>query len=265
MRSKRFAVFIAMALGAALGAACSDATSPDTTTQIPDSLVNADVAATAGDAIASTVENMVGNEASVGFDLSAGGILFDKQSPEDLTVQRSRVCYDANGAVQATCNGQTTDSIVFSLTINGTRTGSRVRNLDTSTYSVAVHRTQTLTVTGLLGTETQRTHNGNGSSNDTSSFTGPAGSRNLTEAATDSIVQIVFNLPRSTNPWPVSGSIIRNSSFTETLTRGDSTKTRSATRRVVVTFPADNQGNVALTVNGNACSLNLVTHKVTCS
>jgi len=267
MRSNRFAVFVLAGLAAAAaGAACSDATSPDTQAQLSDSLVSADVAATAGDAMASDVETMIGNEASVGFDLSAANnILFDAQSPQDLNVQRSRVCYDATGAAQATCDAQTTDSIVFSLVINGTRTGSRIRNLDTSTFSISVHRTRQITVTGLLGTETQRTHNGTGSSNDTSAFTGPNGSRTIDEAASDSIQNVVFKLPRSSNPWPISGTIVRNTSFTETLVKADTTKTRTATRRVVVTFPADNEGNVALTVNGNSCSLNLVTHKVTCS
>lgn len=48
-----------------------------------------------------------------------------------------------------------------------------------------------------------------------------------------------------------------------TITRGSDTQTRSFNRAVPVTFPADNQGNVTLTVNDKTCQLNLVTHAVT--
>jgi hypothetical protein len=257
-------VFLAC-VGLAATAACSDVSAPGSQENpLTDSLVTADVAATAGDAIASSVDNMIGNEVSVGFSVSAGGALFDAQSPRDLNVTRSRVCYDGNGAVQDRCDAQTTDSIVFSLIVNGTRTGSRTRGADTASFSVTVHRTAQLTVTGLLGSETTRIHNGTGASNDTSSFTGTAATRTLAESAGDSVINIVFNLPRASNPWPISGSIVRNSTITETMTVRDSTRTRTGTRRAVVTFPADAQGNVSLVVNGNTCSLNLVTHKVIC-
>ncbi len=39
--------------------------------------------------------------------------------------------------------------------------------------------------------------------------------------------------------------------------------TRDVQRRAEVTFPADAQGNVVLTVNDLTCNLNLVTHAVT--
>ncbi|HEY2824781.1 MAG TPA: hypothetical protein VGI83_04480, partial [Gemmatimonadales bacterium] len=70
MRRNHLAVVVFVGLAAGLGAACSDATSPDTQAPLSDSLVSADVAATAGDAIASDVDNMVANETSVGFDMS---------------------------------------------------------------------------------------------------------------------------------------------------------------------------------------------------
>jgi hypothetical protein len=52
---------------------------------------------------------------------------------------------------------------------------------------------------------------------------------------------------------------------TITLTRADNTTvTRTIDRRVVVTFPADAQGNVAIQAGDLSCTLNLVTHHVTC-
>ncbi len=50
-------------------------------------------------------------------------------------------------------------------------------------------------------------------------------------------------------PGPMIGRILR--------------PTRDVQRRAEVTFPADAQGNVVLTVNDLACNLNLVTHAVT--
>ncbi len=75
------------------------------------------------------------------------------------------------------------------------------------------------------------------------------------------MVALVFQLPRDTHPWPISGSVIRNVSATITIT-GKHNETRSITRRVVVTFPDDAQGNVSIKVNNMTCNLNLVTHHV---
>jgi hypothetical protein len=79
----------------------------------------------------------------------------------------------------------------------------------------------------------------------------------------DSVKAVTFALPRSTNPWPISGSIVRTDTVHVTLTKGSTTETRDVTRRVVITFPADAQGNVQITINAKACNLNLVTRRVT--
>ena len=261
---KRIGLFsFSIAALVAAAAACSDTTAPSAAvTATTDSLITADVAATSGDAMASTVETMIGNEGAGGFQET--GASFDRQSTQDLTVQRVVTCYDSTGKAQSACHALTTDSAVIQVTVNGSRRGTRERGKDTSNYTVSVHRTQTLTITGLLGQETSRTHNGSGASHDTTTFTGTSGSGTLSEAATDSIINVVFNLPRSSNPWPVSGSLIRNSTVSASLTVAGTTQTKSTTRRAVITFPADAQGNVSITIGTNICSLNLVTHKVTC-
>jgi len=56
---------------------------------------------------------------------------------------------------------------------------------------------------------------------------------------------------------------VRNVAVHVIVTKGAQTDTRDVTKRIEVTFPADAQGNVQLTINATTCNLNLVTHKVT--
>jgi hypothetical protein len=60
----------------------------------------------------------------------------------------------------------------------------------------------------------------------------------------------------------VSGQFIRNVDATFNVTRGG-TQTRHIARRIVVSFPADAQGNVSIEVGTLTCNLNLVTGLVT--
>ena len=78
----------------------------------------------------------------------------------------------------------------------------------------------------------------------------------------DSVKAVTWNMPRSSNPWPVSGSIVRVDTVHVTVTKGSQLQSRDVVRNVSVTFPADAQGNVVLTINGKTCNLNLVTHVV---
>jgi hypothetical protein len=124
-----------------------------------------------------------------------------------------------------------------------------------------------MVISGLAGTETSRTHNGFGASNDKTTFVGTKDgvtlTRVMTEVSNDSVQGVVFNLPHASNPWPVSGTIVRNTTGAIEVTLGDRTESRNFTRRVTVTFPADAQGNVTITINTRTCQLNLVTHAVT--
>jgi hypothetical protein len=97
---------------------------------------------------------------------------------------------------------------------------------------------------------------------DTTSFTGDSISRKETEAAHDVANGVTWNLPRSTNPFPVSGSIVRVDSIHVTFSKGTVSETRDVVRTVEVDFPADAQGNVTIKITGKTCTLNLVTHKV---
>jgi len=260
-----------LAVAAVAGiAACSDSMSPGAASLTTDQQVTADVAQSAGDAVVLDIQNMAGNETSVGLPLAApaGFQMFednDPGMPSGITVTRSRTCYDQNDAVISCTPLSAVYSINFVVSLDGSFASYFDRgNGTTDTVQASVHRSRDWTLSGLHSTDSTRIHNGVGTAADTTYFSNKFRSRSAKELAIDSAVAIVVKLPRATHPWPISGSWIRNVNATVVVTANGSSNTRTVQRRVVVTFPADNQGNVALTVNGQACSLNLVTHKVTC-
>lgn len=235
-------------------AACTETTTPSL---LSDAQIEADVAATSGAAIAMEVDHMIGHEAGGPFAAAE-----PRPAPPtvDVDVVRSRTCYDAADAVQAACDAQTTAKVVVHMTVDGTISDT---TRDGGTFAGSVHRVRDDVITGLLGSETSRTHNGVGSSDDTTHFSGPRGTRDAVESALDSVIDVVFNLPRHSNPWPASGRIVRRVSGTVTLTGANHSGTRSYDRRVEVVFPADAQGNVTIHINDRTCNLNLVTRRVT--
>jgi hypothetical protein len=101
-----------------------------------------------------------------------------------------------------------------------------------------------------------------GTSDDTVTIQREGLTKTVAESSIDSVINVVFNLPRDTNPWPVSGSIVRRVEATITIT-GPREETRTLSRRIEVTFPPDSQGNVTIQVGDVTCTLNLVTRRVT--
>ncbi len=249
-----------------LAAACERTTSPSL---LNDTEITADIAASSGDAIATALETLTGNELagalpySLPYSTSAG-----EPTGNDVVVQRSRTCYDGAGAV-LTCGQSGVRKVVTHVAIDGSRTGTRTNQAGaTVTFTGAVHRVLDDTLTRVFNTaqppaETSRIHAGVSSGKDTTTFTDGTISRKANESFVDSVRAITYNLPRSSNPWPVSGSIVRNASINVTLTGENRNESRSVTRRSEVTFPADAQGNVVLKINDKTCNLNLVTHRVT--
>lgn len=250
-------------LAALTTAACADATST-TSSLLDEKQVTADIAASSGEAIAASIESMLGNEA-------AGSLSYVSGEPDAtanaMTVNRTRTCFDANGAVVANCSPiSSVRKIATHVTIDGDRTGTHnTEGGATVTWTGAVHRVLHDTVTRNFNgsTETSRTHTAVGTGNDTTTFTDGTVTRKANEAAVDSVRAVTWNLPRSNNPWPVSGSIVRRASGNIAITKGDRSESRSFSRRVQVTFPADAQGNVVLQINDKTCNLNLVTRRVT--
>lgn len=242
-------------------AACSkDNTAP--ASLIDDTQVTADVAASAGEAIANDVVSLLGNE--IAGALPTAGISFDLFGirGDSVATTRTKTCYDAAGAVVANCAPLTTRRIVFHVTMDGFRSGPNVTG--------HVHRIRDWSLTRNFNSatppvEVSRTHDGVGSSADTLTYANTT--TNVTrvhnEFSVDSTVGVTFNLPHASNPWPVSGKMVRNVSLHVSVASPTRNETRDITKRVEVDFPADAQGNVVLHVNDKTCNLNLVTHAVT--
>ena len=210
---------------------------------------------------------MVANEATDA--LTTAGVASTGPIANTLTYSRTRTCYDGSGAVVAGCSPlSSVRKVVTHVTVDGSRSGTSSTTGGTSTaWSGAVHRVADDTVTRTFNTaappaEVSRTHSGVAVGHDSTSFTGDAVSRAVAEAAHDSAKAVKWNLPKSSNPFPVSGSIVRVDSVHATFTKGTVTESRNVVRTVEVDFPADAQGNVVLKINGKTCNLNLVTHTV---
>jgi hypothetical protein len=240
-------------------AACDRNNGPQLVT---DAEITADIATSAGDAMALAVANLVSNEADA--NLSIAQAPGSSVGTGAITYSATRKCYDANGDIVTNCQPvASVRKIVTQLQLDGTRSGSDEEN--GATWSGAVHRAlnDTLTRVFVTGNETQRVHAAIGTAHDTLTFESTARGKFFSENATDSVKAVTFNLPRGSNPYPVSGSLVRNVAVHVIVTKGAQTDTRDVTKRIEVTFPADAQGNVQLTINATTCNLNLVTHKVT--
>lgn len=247
---------------AAIGlAACGkDSTAP--ASLIDDVQVTADVATSAGEAIANDLAGLLANEI-IGA-LPTAGISFDLfgMRGDSLATTRTKTCYDAANAVVANCAPLTTRRIVFRVTMDGFRSGPNMTG--------HVHRVRNWTLTRNFTTavppvEVSRTHDGVGSSADTLSYANTT--TNVTrihhEFSVDSTVAVTYDLPRASHPWPVSGKMIRHVSLHVSVSSPTRNETRDVTKRVEVIYPADAQGNVVLHVNDKTCNLNLVTRAVT--
>ena len=270
MRSHSFLRLIAVACVAGALGACSDANAPEPA--VPDEVVTTDLALSAGDAIAADVGFLIGGELD---GMSIGGPAAGLRSeteprltctlgsdgrhvctgttPNGLSITRSFAFYDAANVIQPRFDHLTTASINFQLSVSGTLT----RDNHTATIS----RTRDQTLSGLAGTETQRTWNGTGRSSHNGTATGDRGTRTYAMTSNDTTTNVVFALPRSEHPWPQSGSIIHNMTSTATL-NGAQTSTRTVTRRAQVTF--NGTSTVPLQIGDRTCTLNLETRAVSC-
>jgi hypothetical protein len=249
---------VATAALVALAACSKDSTSP--ATLVSDPQVTADVAASAGDAIATDVAAMIGDEINVA--LPAPGLSLDLTGAQSdaISYTRTRTCYDASDVEVAGCTPlSSVRTIVFHVTLDGSHDGIL--------FTSVVHRVRDWTLTRLFTdvTETARQHDGVGTSNDTTVFHNATTqvTRTYAVSAIDSAVAVVFDLPRSTNPWPASGMMVRRVAVHSTFSSPTQDATRDYTKRIEVDFPADAQGNVVLKIDALTCTLNLVTHAVT--
>ena len=264
---RRGMLYVMSAAGLVGLAACKETSAP-AASLVNESTVTSDVAASSGDAMATEVAAMVGNETTAGMAAPPAALTLGGTNAD---FSRVRTCYDSTGAVVAGCTPlSSVRKIITTGSLNASRADTfSVTGGATIAYSGAVHRFATDTLFRIFasGSETSRTHGGLQTSHDTTSF-GRSGvadsvSRTFAEAAIDSVRGVTWNLPRLSNPFPVSGYIVRIDSVHATFSNATKSQTRDEVKVVKIQFPpVDAQGNVTLTINGKSCLLNLVTHHV---
>ena len=235
-----------------LVAACSD-TLNDPLTSAEEAALNFDVAAYAGDATVDDIAMMTDEADQV---LPAGpfsrGPGFGRLS--DYEVSRSITFYngeDPQGEMDAYDPLLTASiNIVFEMS------GSRARETDRGTLTHTISRSRDMTVSGLLGEETERTWNGTGSSAKNASVVSDAtGDRSYSFSASSIITDVVIPVPRGSG-WPLSGTIERT--VTAEWVVGEETRERM--RTVLVEFNGTHL--VPITVNGELFTLNLETREI---
>lgn len=249
---------IAMAGAAVAFVACKDTLSPAI---ISDAQIQSDVTASAGDAVANEVGYLTLDEGAAALPSSqpSFNIFGAAQDSETVAFTRTRTCLDSLGATVVGCSPlSSVRKIITAFTVNGSRIGA--------VFSGFVHRAGNDTLTRVpnaaRSADSLRIHSGVATAHDTTTFTDSTASGLHYENATDSINAVTFRIPRSTNPFPISGSIVRNVAVHAEYTKNNSKETRDFTKRVEVDFPADAQGNVVLKIDAKVCNLNLVTHAV---
>lgn len=166
-----------------------------------------------------------------------------------LTLTRDYAFFDANQTAQSAYDASTTASANFHVLVTGVHTA--LTGADT------VNRERNLTVSGLAGAETSRTWNGTGTRTDGGYRQDATATRNYDTNDNVTVANVVVNLPRSSNPWPISGTITRQISGTAKVSRLGVSKSFSVDRTVTITFNGTQQA--AVMVNGNSYTLDLST------
>jgi hypothetical protein len=169
-----------------------------------------------------------------------------------VTVVRSLAFFDASG-VQMNHFDSTTASMLVQSTENGV--------ISSATGADTVNGSRNLMASGLLGHNTTRTWNGTGSGTHGAFWSDSAASRTSDVSFTSTFSNVVVALPRSSNPYPVSGGISRVVTGSGVVTKGDSTKTVTISRTVGITF--NGTEFVPMTVGSQTYTLDLATGKAT--
>ena len=166
-----------------------------------------------------------------------------------LTLNRDYAFYAANQSAQTAYDASLTASANFHVSITGVHLADA--GADT------VNRDRSLTVSGLAGAETSRTWNGTGTRDDGGYRTGTDAKRTYHVNDAVTVSNVVVNLPRSSNPWPISGSITRVVSGTGSVVKSGVSKSFTVDRTVTITFNGTQYATI--TVGSNTYTLDLST------
>ena len=265
---------VAAAALAALAACGSD----NTVQLADDASISQDVAASAGDAASTTVSDMAGSEGNVGLSsfVNPQGLNYSMVGPSFLENSTfSKTCYDATHTVVAGCSPMSSvRTIITQITHDRSRSGSSsVTGGATVSWTGAMHRSAYDSLSRVFNAasppvETSRIHNDVGTEHDTTTFNNGTVSRTEIEAAHDSVSGLTFAIPRTAGELPSAGTITRIDSVHVVATKNGQSQTRDVVRVVKISFPADANGNITITVTGGVsktCTYNLNTKTASCS
>lgn len=275
MSRSRLPLRIAVLSLVALAAACSSDGSTTGPSATDAAAINADVAVQSGASIASDVAVWMGNEAAASSGFAASGAPAGGNCARSgntmtctgahdgtLSVTRTVAFFDAAGAAQSQFDAATTARVDFGVQVSGSTSGAQ--------FTSSVTRTRNESVTGLAGSETQRTWNGTGSSTMQSTFTAPSGTRTHQMTESDTTTNVVWVVAPTRGAYPASGTVVHHIAVSSTIS-GQRNGTFSATRRVVVTFNGTAQVPLEVSAVGPrgatrelACTLDLSTRGVSC-
>jgi hypothetical protein len=251
----------ALAVGAlALTAACSDSTTgTDTSVSASATL---DAATVAGDAMASDVEAMLSGSGQAGIlaadneDDPSSGCLFSQglfrcpiRLRGGLGWQSTLTFYDAASAQQDGYDPMTTASIHIDSDISG--------SVDRGPWSADIIRHRHFIVSGLEGDETTRIWDGEGSDTLHRQRVNAPGTTREYEVTSHVTVTSVVVPVGGSNPWPTSGTMSMEMTFT--AIQGPDAGT-TFTRSASVTF--DGTPQPGFLCGGRHFRLHLETHAV---
>src|SRR2546423_3539038 len=269
----------AAAVFLAVGAvACStDLAGPPT---LDDAQIDADVAATSGDAVASQITSFGDNVAAAGsFSIVApsysvnvgtgskpslngisptctyasGRYSCSAATEQGLSVTRSFAFYNAQGQTVQNWDATVVESVNFQAQIDGDFSKDLV-------WNASIHRTANLTVSGLISQAPQRTWNGTGTGTESISHIGIDGIRSLSGTSSVAVTNVVMPAKDAASQNPLSGSITVDVQYTASLQGATGSVSKEVSRHVVVTF--NGTTSPALQIGSLHCVLHLDTHSV---
>lgn len=240
---------------ATLAGCNADGTGPDLT-PAADLALSRDIAVQAGEATSEDVELMGGPVGLFGFGFAVAA---DDHGPfrcngshsrQNLTVVRTCTFKDAAGATQSEYDPRTTASATVHVEVSG--------EISRDSWSASLERVRDLTVSGLAGAETSRTWNGTGSTVASRSRHNDEGeTRTFDLTSNGTITNVLVNLPRNENRWPVSGTISRQVTVTITGGKHDG---KVISRTATITF--NGTQFVPIVVNDQTFTFDLRTRRI---
>jgi hypothetical protein len=267
----------AVACVAGLAACSSEGATSPSAQLVPDSAIASGIANDVGDAMATSLDLMGADEQSDG--VTESGVLLPGGQP-DMHASKATDCSGPDGSGWFTCIGtwrglSLTNMKRYwdgtSLALGFTPATDSVNHIHSLTGSytqgwfpfrtVWVNRTDTANLS-VVRTTTPVTHVWNkvGVRQDSTMFVGRNVTRHWRYLAYDTATNVTFDMPRSENIWPVSGSIVHNVTVHFEADRANRTQTKTVTRRAMITF--NGTADVTLQAGGLTCTLDLETHEV---